>query len=204
MAWFESRLTLPSCLCAPTCGLSTSRAHLTIRAMRRTISRRGAALSPCVGAASTPTSAARRRQVVNEELNWGTSNVSCCISNTNRAATPSPCDVSKLGVFFAKDSNTHGLKNKRTTDVECAASGALPPAMPAPKKSPQKWTNYGGHGGWRSDEFNERTGSTMLGRCSRTDNLCGGCGDNLLAAPMAARSTAARVSSLAAASNQAT
>ena len=198
-----SRPALPSSFCAPPCALSTSRAHLTIGAMRRTISRRGAALSPCVGPASTPTAAARRRQGVNEELNWGTSNVSCCISNTNRAATLSPCDVGKLGVFFAKDSNTHDLKNKRTADVECAASGALPPAMPAPKKSPQKWTNYGGHGGWRSDEFNERTGST-IGRCSRTDNRCGGCGDNLWAAPMAARSTAAIVSSLAAASNQAT
>ena len=172
--------------------------------MQRTISRRGAALAPCVCAASTPTAAARRRQVVNEELNWGTSNVSCCISNTKRAGTPRPCDVSKIGVFFTKDSNTHVLKNKRTTNVECAASGALPPAMPAPKKSPQKWANYGGHGGWRSDEFNERTGSTVLGHCSRTDNLCGGCGDNYWAAPKAARSTAARVSSLAAASNQAT
>ena len=174
--------------------------------MQRTISRRGAPLAPCVGAASTPTAAARFRQVVNEELNWGTSNVSCCINQNTIPATktPSPCDVSKLGVFFAKDSNTHALKNKRTTNVECAASGALPPAMPKPRKSPQKWANYGGHGGWRPDEFNVRTGSTILGHCSRMDNLCGGCGDDLWAAPMAerkARSTAARVSSLAAASN---
>lgn len=203
--WSEILPTLLWSSYAPTCGPSSSRAHLTIGAMRRTINRRGfgsGSLHRC--GARTDCRCAWRRQVVNEELNWGTSNASCCISSTKRVGTPHPCDVSRLGVFFTKDWSTHTLKNKRAANVnvECAASDALPPAMPAPKKSPQKWINYGGRGGWRPDEFNERTGSTILGHCSRTDNLCGGCGDDLWAAPLAerkARATAARLSSLGAA-----
>jgi hypothetical protein len=122
--------------------------------------------------------AAQDQPLVNEELNWGHVNVSCCISEV-RWASPGykqPLNKGCKGIqdYLVRSRETHLIKRQQTREHQaarvCTNASDTPPALGPPKTSPQRWT-----ANWNARAYNERRGTTQLGRCSRIDNMCSGC-----------------------------
>ena len=125
-----------------------------IRANERTVELARATLNRSYGA--------HDQQVVNEELNWGLSNVSCCfvmapgVSATYRQPLARGCEQA-VG-FFAKNATTHNLKNvaaaakaavaggERSASTgererTCVPAAQIPPASRGPPHSPITWAH---------------------------------------------------------------
>ena len=120
------------------------------------------------------THAAQDQQVVNEELNWRHTSVSCCSATiahlpaVYRQPLASGCGI---GGSFIKDKGTHDMKKsvvEYSTTTDCVAESKILPATRPPSRSPQKWS-----GGWNSLSYNQLKSASHYGRCTSLENQCG-------------------------------
>ena len=118
--------------------------------------------------------AAQDQVIVNEELNFGHHNVSCCFSFVVAPSSYSQplakgCDAFQ---YLTKDPSTHVLKNKELKSVNesrmCATQAQTAPASRPPVGSAVKWSSN-----WNAAADNVRRGTMHYGRCTKLDNRCG-------------------------------
>lgn len=163
-----------------------------IRASARTVSLARAAFNRSYGA--------QDQIVVNEELNWGEANVSCCfllppmgLFPTYRQPLNKHC-ARQAAASFAKNDSTHNIKNRERSHAPsikdgraCVPASQIPPAGHPPPLSHVTWYRSSGEAEapvspkrpkiaaatWEPSAYNQRTGVGSFGRCTRLDNACG-------------------------------
>lgn len=157
-----------------------------IRSNSRTIALAQTTLNRSFGAQDQP--------VVNEELNWGHLDVSCCfIASTTSSHVPAAyrqplaraCEQTITS--FVQNRSTHATKNRLEPGLRCgdssrrcAHSWQISPAHKPPKLSPYAWRHLWNTSSrqdqnrWEPSAYNSLT-LRPVGRCSRLDNACGLC-----------------------------